>query len=256
MFGRQKESQGGLLDAPPKTTFILGLFVGIAATAIVSLIVVVPLLNSNDSSGAVKGTNTNTTNQAADADTGGSVVDIATPDSDTDHYRGAKPEEAAIVLVEYSDFQCPYCQKFQPIAKQLVDDYDGQLSWVYRHFPLSGHANAKPAAEAAECAGKLGGNDVFWQYADKLYVNQNSLSKDYYKELAGELGLNAAKFASCLDSGEFTSKIEAQFNEGASAGVNGTPASIVLPGNDTSKGQLVSGALPVDQFKKIIDAAL
>ena len=94
---------------------------------------------------------------------------IPIPISGDDHIFGNK--NADVIIVEYSDFECPFCQQFHPTLKQIVADYDGQVAWAYRHLPLEslGHVNAKPAAEASECVAELGGNDAFWQYTNLLF---------------------------------------------------------------------------------------
>lgn len=98
--------------------------------------------------------------------------------------------DAPIAMVEYSDFECPYCSRFHPTAKQIVDDYPGQVKWIYKNFPLSSiHPSAQSAAEAAECAAEQGGNEAFWAYGDLLFQNQQALNKATYLKLAQQLGL-------------------------------------------------------------------
>jgi len=118
---------------------------------------------------------------------------------------------------------------------------------VYKYFPLDFHPNARKAAEAAECAAEQG---KFWEYHDKLFINQpTGFGVDKFKQWAGELGLNAPQFNGCLDTGKYAQKVESELQEGTAKGVDGTPATFV-------NGKLISGAQPYDAFKKEIDSLL
>lgn len=151
---------------------------------------------------------------------------------------------APITLVEFSDFECPYCAKIYPTLKKILADYPDKVRLVYKYFPLSFHPNAQKASEAAACAGEQG---KFWEYHDELFDNQSAgFSLDKFKIWAENLGLNAVQFSKCLDSGKYASQVQAEEAEGQSKGVSGTPATFV-------NGQLVSGALPYESFKSIID---
>lgn len=173
-----------------------------------------------------------------------------------DHFRGNK--NANIVLVEYSDMECPFCKRFHPTMKQVIADYGDKVKWVYRHFPLSFHANAQKEAEAAECAAKLGGNDAFWKYVDAILDRTSSNGTGFALEklvpLAKELGLNETKFKVCLDSEEFTQKVKNQITSGTEEGVTGTPGTIII--NASGDTQLIPGAIPYEQIKPIIDKTL
>lgn len=166
---------------------------------------------------------------------------------------------ARIVLIEYSDTECPFCQRFHPTAQQVVDEYDGEVMWVYRHFPLTSiHSKAPKEAEATECAGELGGNDGFWAMLDKIFEvtpANNGLDLDILPDLAEEVGLNRQAFTECLDSGRYASKVDAQLKSGTKAGVTGTPGNILL---DTETGEtlLLPGALPFAQMQQAIDQML
>lgn len=168
-----------------------------------------------------------------------------------DHILGSK--DAQVTLVEYSDLECPFCQRFHPQMKQLMQEYAGKVRWVYRHFPLSFHANAQKEAEATECAGKLGGNDKFWEYTDKIFErttsNGTGFALDALVPLAKELGLPEAKFKQCLDSGEFAAHVQQDLQEGTSFGVSGTPTTFV-------NGQPVEGAVPYEQLKAVVESLL
>lgn len=174
----------------------------------------------------------------------------------SDHIRGDK--NAPLTLIEYSDYECPFCKRFHPTVLQVLEAFKGQVKLVYRHFPLSFHANAQKEAEAAECAGELGGNDAFWNYTDKIFERTASNGTGFALEalvpLAKELGLNESKFKQCLDSSQFTQYVRDQMNAGAEAGVNGTPGSFLV--DKDGRGQLISGAVPFEEIKSIIAAKL
>ena len=173
--------------------------------------------------------------------------------SDEDHIRGSK--DAKVILIEYSDFECPYCSDFHATAQQIKDEYGDDVAWVYRHFPLEFHEKARPAAIASECAADLGGNDGFWTYANGLFSNQEAnLTKVGLNNVAADIGLNMDEFASCLDSKKFDDKIEAQYQGGLAAGVNGTPGNFIL--NKKGEAWLIPGALPFETMKEAIDLAL
>jgi protein-disulfide isomerase len=161
------------------------------------------------------------------------------------HIRG--DFNAPITLVEFSDFECPFCGRHYPTLNKILSDYKGKVRLVYKHFPLGFHPNAQKAAEASECADEQG---KFWEYHDKLFENQiTGYSLDKFKQWAKDLGLNSNKFNDCLDSGKYAQKVQADYQEGLQKGVNGTPATFI-------NGQLVSGALPYESFKQIIDGLL
>ncbi|MBI3956245.1 thioredoxin domain-containing protein [Candidatus Gottesmanbacteria bacterium] len=174
-----------------------------------------------------------------------------------DHVRGDR--SARIALIEYSDLECPFCKSVHPTITQVLDAYNGRVSWVYRHYPLSFHANAQKEAEAAECAGELGGDDAFWKYVDAIFErttsNGTGFALDKLVPLAGELGLPEAKFKECLDSGKYEKHVTEDIAGGSKAGVTGTPGNILL---DTKSGKtrLIPGAVPLASFKTAIDEML
>lgn len=162
-----------------------------------------------------------------------------------DHVRGNF--NASITLIEFSDFECPFCVRHYPTLNKILNDYKGKIRLVYKHFPLRFHPNAQKAAEASECADEQG---KFWEYHDKLFENfQIGYSIENFKKWAKELGLNVNQFNDCLDSGKYAKKVQADSQEGLEKGVNGTPATFV-------NGQLISGAQPYELFKQIIDELL
>jgi len=184
----------------------------------------------------------NTGQQVAGIDVGKLKVQI------DDHVLGSPT--APVVIVEYGDFECPFCGRlFEGAVKKIKDTYvkTGKVQLVYRHFPLNAiHPQAQKAAEASECAGEQG---QFWPYHDILYEKKNQLSISNYKVWATELGLNANQFNNCLDSDKYAGEVSDDLEEGTILGVNGTPATFV-------NGRLVAGAQPFSAFEIIIEEEL
>ena len=162
-----------------------------------------------------------------------------------DHVRG--DFSSPVTLVEFSDFECPFCERHFPTMNKILSDYQGKVRLGYKHFPLSIHPNSQKAAESSECASEQG---KFWEYHDKLFQGQPSgFSTEKFKQWARDLGLDSNRFDSCLDSGKYADRAKKDYQEGISKGVNGTPATFV-------NGNLVSGAYPYDTFKQAIDSLL
>ncbi len=260
--------QKGLNALPPKTAFILGLGGGVLGLGTLGFIILLSLVLNGE---GVKFTLTNksakkpvvSTEQAAppspSSDPSPSPTRAAgevPPVTDQDHARGAK--KAKVILIEYSDFECPFCKRFHPTMQQIITAYPNDVQWVLRHFPLSFHANAQAEAEATECAAELGGNDVFWSYADKIFERTTSNGTGFaltdLGPLAKELGLDEKKFNECLDSGRYAQYVRDQLNSGAAAGISGTPGTVVI--DSDGKSQIIPGALPFESIKQIIDGLL
>ena len=189
---------------------------------------------------------------------GNKAKDVRKVSKTRDHIFGNP--DAEITLIEYSDFECPFCKRFHPTAKKIVEVYEGKVNWVYRHFPLGFHNPlAQKEAEATECANELGGNDIFWKYADLIYErtnsNGNGLPVTSLAPLAQEIGLDEEKFTECLESGRYTERVQEDFQEGSKIGITGTPGNIFLH-NKTGETVLKSGAYPFDELKIIIDKML
>lgn len=161
---------------------------------------------------------------------------------------------APVVIVEFSDFQCPFCGRFQnDSGLQIRENYvkTGKVQFVYKDFPLSFHENAQKAAEAGRCAAEQG---KFWEMHDKMFENATTLTATNLKAYAAELGMNAEQFNSCLDSGKFSSDVEANFSEGSRVGVSGTPSFFI--GKRDGTGQIIVGAQPYTNFESVIDGLL
>ncbi len=228
----------------PKLMFVFGFVTGVA---LVSLLTSGTLLSSVAVKGAEDGSAVavNTVKPTTTTPTPTPTAKDAVPAiADTDHVRGS--EDAKVVLIEYADFQCPYCVRHHPNMEKIMTEYGDDVAWVFRHFPLSFHAEAQPSAVASECAGEQG---KFWEFADAMYVDGVTLNEAFYLKTAGELGLNVSTFTSCLSSGKYDDFIDAQQAAGSGAGVTGTPATFV-------NGQLISGAVPYATLKAAVDAAL
>jgi len=153
---------------------------------------------------------------------------------------------APVELIEFADFECPFCLQASPTVKRVLDTYGDKIRFVYRNFPLQNHPHARPAAEAAQCANEQG---QFWPYHDRLFAEPGKLSDAELKQAAATLGLNAPQFNKCVDDRKFQSVVETDTQAGVNAGVTGTPAFFI-------NGRLLSGAQPFDAFKRIIDEEL
>jgi protein-disulfide isomerase len=154
--------------------------------------------------------------------------------------------KAPITIVEFSDFECPYCSKAEETVQQVMKEYGGKVRLVYRDFPLPFHPNAQKAAEAAHCAGDQG---KYWEMHEKLFANQKALSVADLKGHAKTLGLDAGKFDKCLDGNDKAKLVEGNKEAGSKVGVTGTPAFFV-------NGVMLSGAQPFSEFKSLIDKEL
>ena len=234
-------------SASPKIFFLLGL---LTAISIASMAVDIYLLSA--SGGVVSGQRV----AANVANPTPSPAAQPTPDNTPppvqnfeitakNHVRG--DFKVPITLVEFSDFECPFCEKHFPTVNKILSSYPGKVRLVYKHFPLSFHQNSQKAAEASECADEQG---KFWEYHDELFKNQQAgFSVDKFKQWAADLNLDSEQFNDCLDSDKYKNKVQADYQEGGAKGVQGTPATFV-------NGKLVSGALPYESFSQIIDQEL
>lgn len=178
-----------------------------------------------------------------------------------DHIRGSA--KADVKIIEFSDFECPFCKSFHETMKHAVDEYGDKIAWVYRQSPLDQlHAKARKEAEASECAAGIGGNEAFWKYADKIFEitpSNDGLNPILLPQIAEDIGLDRKKFETCLEEGRYKDKVEADLEDGAKSGARGTPYSVII----TKKGEKYSipGALPYEapggqDIKTIIEAAL
>jgi protein-disulfide isomerase len=181
---------------------------------------------------------------------------VVAPVTDRDHIIGN--QNAQIVIVEYSDFECPFCKVFHSTMHQVVDNYGDKVAWVYRQFPIAQlHSKAPKESEASECATDQGGNSVFWKFADKIFEttnSNNSLDPSQLPVIAGSIGLDVNAFNTCLSSGKYTNEIQADVAAANKAGAQGTPYSIILVGGKNVG--TINGAQPFAQVKAQLDSLI
>lgn len=173
-----------------------------------------------------------------------------------DHYLGSA--DAEIVIVEYSDTECPFCKNFHFTMKQVLQTYPDKVAWVYRHFPIpSLHERAMKEAEATECAAELGGNQAFWKYLDEIFIRTNSndsLDPSELPIIAGDIGLNVSNFNTCLNSGRYTEKVQKSMEEAVKSGARGTPYPTII--TKDGKQTTLRGAEPFESVKAKIDSLI
>lgn len=180
------------------------------------------------------------------------------PISNEDHILGNP--EADVIIVEYSDTECPFCKQFHITMRRVMDEYgkDGKVAWVYRHFPLAGlHSKAPKEAEALECANELGGPTKFWEYTNMLYEktpSNNDLDLAELPKIAKDVGLDVTAFNTCLSSQKYKDRVQKDYDDAIRVGGAGTPHSIIISKDGTQTP--IKGAYPYADLKKIIDAFL
>lgn len=174
--------------------------------------------------------------------------------TDKDHVLGDL-DKAGVVMVEYSDLECPFCKRFHPTTKKILDDYGDKVALVWRQYPLPFHKNSEKAAETGECVAKDAGNEAYWKYMDLYFEKTDSsgtgVSEAEMLDLAAKAGANKANVAKCVKSGEMVDKIKKEMSAGSTAGVQGTPGTIVVVKGEAK--ELIPGALPYEQVKQIMD---
>jgi protein-disulfide isomerase len=257
MFHEESARNGEHLVLTPKVSFVLGLVGGVLVICSVGFFILLGVVLKGDDAESLADSAVKAA--AAAEDPSAADPTAAVPEEDvvgevalvdeSDYVKGNA--KAKVTLITYSDFECPYCGNFHDTMNQVMDDYDGEIKWVYRNFPLSFHANANSAALAAQCAGEQG---KFWEYADKLFANQSSFSSENFSQWAKDLKLSASKFDSCMSSKKYQSKIDDDKASGSVAGVSGTPATIIM--NESGYKELIAGAYPLETVEAKIDEAL
>ncbi len=186
------------------------------------------------------------------ADITGAPLELLTLKAD-DHILGNPKSD--VVIIEYTDAQCPFCARFHQTMLKVMQNYGkgGQVAWVYRHFPLDQiHPYARKAAEALECGAEIAGNQGFWKLEDKVFsADTKSIAEANLPKLAASVGIDEAKFTTCLSSGKWATRVQRDFEEGVSVGVKGTPYSIIW-NRKTGKQIPINGAYPYDNVKSIL----
>ncbi len=157
-------------------------------------------------------------------------------------------KDAKVTIVEYSDFQCPYCAKGADILKQIKKKYGSKVKVAFKNFPLPFHNHAEKAAVAGLCANEQS-SEAFWKLHDEMFANQESLDPEGLKKAAAKLGLKVDKFTKCLDENTYLAKVKADMEEGKAVKVKSTPTFFV-------NGQLINGAQPIEVFSELIDEEL
>lgn len=185
--------------------------------------------------------------------------DLVRPIDANDHILGSS--EAKILIIEYSDTECSFCKMFHSTMLNIMQEYgkEGQVAWVYRHFPIAEiHPKAPKEAEALECAASLGGNGKFWEYTNRLYEvtpSNNNLELKELTNIAKQVGLSSTAFETCLNSGEFAPRVNADVVNAKEIGALGTPYSIIV-NTKTNEYYPIEGAYPYIQVKSVIDLIL
>jgi len=156
------------------------------------------------------------------------------------------PQDAPIVLVEYTDYQCPYCSRVQPTITALMERYDGQIRHVFKNLPLPIHAQAQLAGEAALCAQDQG---KYWEFHDWLFSNQRTMTRETMVAEAGELGIDVKLFDACIEQKTHAGAVSADAKEARSFGITGTPGFLI-------NGRVLSGAQPIEAFEVVINEEL
>ena len=168
-------------------------------------------------------------------------------DVPSDGFYATGPEDAPITIIEFSDYQCPFCRRWhQEVYQSLLAAYPGKIKLVYRHLPLTSiHPDAFPAAEAAMCAGE---QNAYWQYHEKLFASE-LLGTEVYKQYAQELGLDMTTFEACITDHKYQQAIQEDSDFAVNLGVRSTPTFFV-------NGLAIVGAQPLEVFKQVIDKEL
>lgn len=180
----------------------------------------------------------------------GDAVDLSpsTELLDSDYVRGNP--DAPITLIEYSDYECPYCQRFHPTVSTLVSQRT-DVKWIYRQFPLPIHSLAREKSLAALCVGSLAGDDAFWNFTDTLFSLSTSATMTEVVQVADKIGVSKDELRACMADERIVATLEQSLIDGQNAGITGTPGMLILGPNGQSR--LVSGAIPLSKLEQLIN---
>ena len=237
-----------LNELEPIHTFIFGIIGGILVLCTIGFFIMLSVFLDGEDSFAKEAapTDNNAPTQVEKA----AEYTLRDIDEKVDHIRGNK--KAKITVVEYSDIECPFCNRFHATMKQVIDKYGDDVRWVLRHNPLDGlHANARKAAIATECAAEQG---KFWELSDHLYetvAKNRSLDGTKFNEYASYVGMNTTKFAACLTSGKYDGKVK---TDQADVSRQGTPFSVIVGPNGEEVS--INGAQPFSVIEQAIQSML
>lgn len=226
----------------PKLNFFLGLIVGVAIISTLGFAGLTLTRPGNQPSTAGDKTAQENTNQPVADQDEQKPVDLKIVE--TDHVLGNR--NAPVKIFEFSDFQCPYCARHHTTLRQIVAEYSDKVAWIFKQFPIASHPLGMPGALASECADEQG---KFWEMADKIFTNQETLTADSFEEFASELGMNVDQYKTCLAQEKYRDKILVDYNLGLDSGVRGTPSNFI-------NNQMLAGAVPYENIKEIIDGLL
>ncbi|MDP2789489.1 MAG: DsbA family protein [bacterium] len=184
------------------------------------------------------------------------MTSLLKPISTNEHILGNP--KAKIMVVEYSDTECPFCKMFHSTMHTVVEKNNGDVAWVYRHYPIPElHQKAFREAEATECSWEQGGNDIFWRYTDEIYVRTQSndtLNPAELPKIAGDIGLDVLAFNTCLKSGKYKTKVQNDIDDGQKLGVRGTPSSFIVKNGKVV--DTIAGAQPLEVVNQKIENVL
>lgn len=182
------------------------------------------------------------------------VTNAIRPVDETDYIKGNP--NAPIMIVEYSDYDCPFCKAFHDTMNLVMDEYgaSGDVAWVYRQFPVLGPSSTR-VAEAAFCVGELGGSSAYFAFSDAVFEREAGARTNMARlnDYASIAGVDVAEFEACLDSGRASSEVARSIDDGRSAGIEGTPYSVVLVGDQQA---VINGAQPYSVVRGIIETLL